>query len=116
MFTVVSGHAPLSESELEHLAGLGTTIVVLMGVANLPSITAGLVRHGLDPRTPVAVVERGLTARQRTLFSTLSEAMWAASAAGVESPAVIVVGDVVRLADQGVAAARATFDAAAALG
>ncbi|WP_431219975.1 uroporphyrinogen-III C-methyltransferase [Leifsonia xyli] len=36
LFTVVSGHAPLSPAELEHLAGLGGTIVILMGVTNLP--------------------------------------------------------------------------------
>ena len=116
MFTVVSGHAPLAESELQHLAGLDGTIVVLMGVTNLPSITAGLARHGLDPDTPVAVIERGRTPQQRTVISTLSEVMWATSAAGVASPAVIVIGQVVRLSEKGVATACSTLDAAAVLG
>jgi uroporphyrin-III C-methyltransferase len=116
MVTVVSGHAPLSESELQHLAGLNGTIVVLMGVSNLPSITAGLARHGLGRDTPLAVIERGFSPEQRTVFSTLSEAMWDASAAGVASPAVIVIGEVVRLADEGVGAARSWLDAAAVLG
>ena len=116
MFTVVSGHAPLSESELQHLAGLDGTIVVLMGVSNLPSITAGLARHGLGRDTPVAVIERGLAPEQRTIVTTLSEAMWAASAAGVASPAVIVIGEVVRLANEGVDEARSTLDAAVVLG
>src|SRR5690349_16887473 len=43
-FTVISGHAPLTASEFEHLAGLGGTIVVLMGVNALPSLAPGLVR------------------------------------------------------------------------
>jgi uroporphyrin-III C-methyltransferase len=116
MFTVVSGHAPLSETELHHLAGLDSTIVVLMGVANLPSITAGLARHGLGRDTPVAVIERGLAADQRTVFSTLSEAVWSASAAGVVSPAVIVIGEVVRLAHEGAGEACAALESAAVLG
>ncbi len=48
LFTVVSGHAPLTDAELEHLAGLGGTIVVLMGVNSLPSLTAGLARFGMS--------------------------------------------------------------------
>jgi len=109
MFTVVSGHAPLTEAELEHLAGLGGTIVILMGVSNLPSITAGLARHGLDADTPLALIERGFAPEQRTVVSTVSTAIWDASAAGVSSPAVIVIGEVVRLADEGVAAARSVL-------
>ena len=112
MFTVVSGHAPLSETDLEHLAGLDTTIVVLMGVSNLPSITAGLARHGLDPDTPVAAIERGFSAERRTVVSTLSTAVWDVAAAGVASPAVLVIGEVVRLADEGVAEARTALSAA----
>lgn len=101
LFTVVSGHAPLTDSEAEHLAGLDGTIVVLMGVSNLPSISAGLRRHGMDPGTPVAIVERGFTAGRRTTVSDLAGIRAAAEAAGVRSPAVIVVGDVVRLAGHG---------------
>ena len=114
MFTVVSGHAPLSETELEHLAGLRSTVVVLMGVTNLPSITQGLVRHGLPGGTPVAIVERGWAEDQRTVFTTLDTALWDASAAGVESPAVLVIGEVVRLAHAGLADAHEVLRTAAA--
>lgn len=116
MFTVVSGHAPLIETELEHLAGLASTIVVLMGVSNLPSITAGLARHGLGADTPLAIIERGFAAEQSTVTSTLSGAVWDASAAGVASPAVIVIGEVVRLAADDDAEARAVLDDAASVG
>jgi uroporphyrin-III C-methyltransferase len=115
MVTVVSGHAPLSETELEHLAGLRSTLVILMGVSNLPSISAGLARHGLAPDTPAAVIERGFAPEQRTVLTTLGAAFWDASAAGVGSPAVIVIGEVVRLADQGVSAARAVLHDAASV-
>ena len=117
MFTVVSGHAPLSPGELEHLAGLGGTIVILMGITNLPSITAGLARFGMDRAMPVAVVEQGYSARQRTTFGHLSTILTESVRAGVRSPAVVVIGEVVALARGGDAdAAAALTDAAAATG
>jgi len=115
MFTIVSGHAPLSPAELEHLAGLGGTIVILMGITNLPSITAGLARFGMDPGMPVAVVEQGYSARQRTTFGKLSTILTESVRAGVGSPAVVVIGEVVRLANDGDAAAAAALANAAAV-
>lgn len=99
LFTVVSGHAPLSESELEHLVGLNGTIVVLMGVANLPHLAAGLIRQGMSAQMPVAVIESGFTASQRTTIAPLGEVTVRAILNGVRSPAVLVIGDVVRLAE-----------------
>lgn len=113
LFTVVSGHAPLERSELEHLAGLGGTIVVLMGVSNLPSIGAGLLRAGMTPDTPVAIVERGCSTGQRTTFAELAQIREAADRAGVRSPAVIVIGEVVRRAWLGDAASAAMLADAA---
>jgi uroporphyrin-III C-methyltransferase len=101
LFTVVSGHAPLTDDELRHLAGLGGTIVVLMGVNTLPMLAAGLARHGMRGSMPVAIVERGFRRDQRTTVADLGGIVTAAGAAGVSSPAVIVVGEVVRLAHDG---------------
>lgn len=98
LFTVVSGHAPLSDGELGHLAGLGGTVVVLMGVATLPHLAAGLMRRGLSPDTPVALIERGFSASQRTTIATLADIVRVAQQTGARSPAVIVIGEVVRLA------------------
>jgi uroporphyrin-III C-methyltransferase len=81
LFTVVSGHEPLTELEYRSLAGLGGTIVVLMG--------------------PVAIVERGYSPRQRTTFADLGSVVEVAAQAAVSSPAVLVIGEVVRLAEQG---------------
>jgi uroporphyrin-III C-methyltransferase len=112
LFTVVSGHAPLTDDEHRHLAGLGGTIVVLMGVATLPGLVAGLVRHGLDADTPVAAIERGFSPQQRTTVSTLAGIVIDAGTAGVSSPAVIVIGEVVRLAADGDDAAAQTLSSA----
>ena len=94
-FTVISGHVPLSEGELAHAVGLGGTLVVLMGVATLPHLTAGLRRHGMRADMPVAVLERGFTDDRRSTVTTLSGALEAVTVAGVRSPAVIVIGEVV---------------------
>ncbi|AYF98592.1 uroporphyrinogen-III C-methyltransferase [Protaetiibacter intestinalis] len=106
-FTVISGHAPLTAEEYTHLAGLGGTVVVLMGVSALPALAPGLVRAGLDPDTPAAVVERGHRSGQRTTVAPIAALPAAAALAGVRSPAVIVIGEVVRLASEGDAEADA---------
>lgn len=105
MFTVVSGHAPLTDTELKHLAGLGGTIVVLMGVSTLPHLAAGLQRHGASASLPVAIIERGYSDTQKTTVADLGTVVAEATLAGVSAPAVLVVGEVVRLAHGGDAAA-----------
>ena len=54
--TAVANNQVLTAAELAGLAGLASTIVVLMGVSNLPQITQGLMRHGLRAATPIAIV------------------------------------------------------------
>ncbi len=61
-FTVISGHTPPEPFELDALVRLGGTVVVLMGINNLNQIVHGLLRAGLDPRTPTGVIERGFSA------------------------------------------------------
>lgn len=101
LYTVVSGHAPLTDDEHRHLAGLGGTIVILMGVGTLPSISHGLLSAGLAADTPVAIVERGYSDTQRTTIADLGSILHVAGAAGVRSPAVIIIGHVVALAFDG---------------
>lgn len=95
-FTVVSGHQPLTDQELEALAKLGGTIVVLMGIGTLPQLTSGLRRAGLASTVPLAIVEKGYSPEQRTTITNLGEAVTAAGLARCTSPAVVVVGEVVR--------------------
>ncbi|HAM27225.1 MAG TPA: uroporphyrinogen-III C-methyltransferase [Microbacteriaceae bacterium] len=113
LFTVISGHAPLSEVELAHLVGLGGTIVVLMGVGTLPHLSAGLARHGMRADMPLAIIERAFSSSQRTTVTSISTAVNVATQAGVRSPAVIVIGEVVRLShDEDVAAVELLHTAA----
>jgi uroporphyrin-III C-methyltransferase len=114
MFTVVSGHAPLTEKEHMHLAGLGGTIVVLMGIGTLHQLAAGLRRAGMRADMPMAVVERGYRPGQRTTIADLGTIITAAS--GCTNPAVLVIGEVVRVAEanRGHAEAAADLDRLAA--
>jgi len=97
-FTVISGHVPLEEAQLSALVALGGTIVILMGVNGLHGILSGLRRHGMDDAMPLAVIERGFSPQQRTLVSTVGSASLQFAHERVQSPAVIVIGEVVRVA------------------
>ncbi|TCB95836.1 uroporphyrinogen-III C-methyltransferase [Micromonospora zingiberis] len=104
-FTVVSGHvAPDSPASLvrwEALAALRGTLVILMGLKNLPAITATLLEHGRPADTPAAVVQEATTGAQRTIRSTLGAVAVDVAAAGLRPPAVVVVGDVVGVLGSG---------------
>ena len=76
------------------------TLVVLMGLAELPTIAAALVTAGRPAGTPVAAISQGTTPRQRTVVSTLDRIAGAVEAAGLTSPTALVVGEVVRLRAQ----------------
>ncbi len=100
-FAVVSAHldptAPGAMADWDALAHGPGTLVLLMAVAHLESVAAELVKRGRPARTPVAVIQDGTTPRQRVLTSTLERVAADAARHGVEPPAVVVVGDVVRL-------------------
>ena len=115
MFTVLSGHVPSSEEELAHLVGLGSTIVVLMGVGTLPHLASGLARHGMRADMPVAIIERGFSAQQRTTVADIDTVVRVAGEVGARSPAVLVIGEVVSLAQRDDAAAVAVLANAATL-
>jgi uroporphyrin-III C-methyltransferase len=96
-FTVISGHDPLTPEEFSALARLEGTLVILMGINNLPQISAGLVKAGLPPATPAAVIERGFSSTQRTTVATVDGLAAEVRRVDVQPPAVIVIGEVVRL-------------------
>ncbi len=100
--TVISGHDALDGHTTgvnwSALAAGGGTIVVLMGVAALPAVSAGLLGGGIDPQTPVAIVENGWSTQQRVTSGTITDIADRATEVGVQSPAVIVIGDVAALA------------------
>lgn len=114
---VVTAHrAGDGEPPWQSLAGI-ETVVVLMGARHVGEICRRLVAAGKAPDTPAAAVRWGTTDRQRSVVATLADLPAAFAAAGLGSPAVIVVGDVVRVAERvGPAAAPAAEEALEAIG
>ncbi|MHB1458477.1 MAG: uroporphyrinogen-III C-methyltransferase [Armatimonadota bacterium] len=76
------------------------TIVFLMGVENLPNIVSHLTSNGRDLSTPIALVRWGTRSEQETLTGTLEDIVGMVESTGFKSPAVIVVGEVVRLREK----------------
>ncbi len=95
--TVISGYVPPSPAELAALVALGGTIVVLMGMASLDQIVAGLCYAGMAPM-PAAVVERGFSPSQRSTFTTVGRLPAEVRRLDLRSPAVVVIGEVVAVA------------------
>ncbi len=96
---IVSGHLPPGHPESmvdwTAVARLSGTVVILMGVQNLPVIAEVLRENGRAGETPVAVVQDGSMPAERTTVGTLDTIATIAEAAGVRAPAIIVIGDVV---------------------
>ncbi len=103
-FTVVSGHhdptRAQTRSDFRAIATAVDTLVVLMGMRNLEEIAKNLLAGGRAPDTPAAAVMSATTPAQRSVVATLQALPAAAAAAGIGAPAVVVIGDVVRLRDE----------------
>lgn len=98
----ITGHGKSDEAQpdWESLAKLNLTLVVYMGVARCREIQAALLAGGKAPATPVAVIHSATAAAQQSLVTTLAQLPAALSESGMGSPAIIVIGDVVRCASQ----------------
>jgi uroporphyrinogen III methyltransferase/synthase len=100
-FAVVTGHEDDRRAsgrvDWSRLATAVDTLVILMGLENLPRIARTLIQAGRAAGTPVALVERGTTSAQRVVIGRLDTIADLAVSAGVRAPAVIVVGEVVAL-------------------
>ncbi len=102
--TVVSGHVdpshPGSTVDWDAVATGAGTVVVLMGVGALARIAAELIKRGRARSTPTAVIHSRNGGDQQVVTGPLADIASLASDAGIESPSVIVIGDVVALRDK----------------
>jgi uroporphyrinogen III methyltransferase/synthase len=97
--TLVTGHESESTTGINWpvLAKLNGTIVFMMGFANLPLIAKKLTEFGMASDKPVAVISKATTREQRTVTGTLANIEGRIAQANLPTPALIVVGDVVKL-------------------
>ncbi|SNT15590.1 uroporphyrin-III C-methyltransferase [Noviherbaspirillum humi] len=103
IFVTGHGKTPGAEPDWAALAKLPFTLVIYMGIARCAQIQAALLAGGKPASTPVAVVQSASRAQQAQLITTLGELPNAIAAAGIASPGIIVIGDVVRCAEQSAA-------------
>ena len=99
--TFVTGHAKLGQTpdlDWDALARGNQTVVVYMGVGTAGTIAARLIGAGRGRETPVAVIENGTRAEEIRAFGVLGELSEIIQRAGIQGPALLVIGEVVRVA------------------
>ena len=101
MVTFITGHEDPTKDETaldwETLAKFDGTIVIFMGVKMLGRNTGELLKFGKDPKTPVALIERGTRPDQRVTTGTLETIADIAKEQAVKAPAITLIGNVVKL-------------------
>jgi len=100
-FTVFTGHSDSADAatalRYEQIAKIPGTKVVLMGTEQLSDWTKSLITHGMSPETPIAVVHRGTTGRQKSVAGTLANIASLVAKEKITPPALTIIGDVVKL-------------------
>jgi uroporphyrinogen III methyltransferase/synthase len=103
-FSIVTGHERPEKTESsinwEKLATATETLIFLMGVSNLSFIVQQLTKYGRDEQTPIALIRWGTRIEQETLVGTLSDIVGKVTEANFGSPAIIIVGEVVKLREK----------------
>jgi uroporphyrinogen III methyltransferase/synthase len=102
-FAVVTAHPSSGRAsaalDYQALAKIDT-VVIMMGRSNLAEVTRALIAAGRDPTTPAACVERGAAPQQRLVVADLATIAEAADRESLQAPAVTVVGQVARCAEE----------------
>jgi uroporphyrin-III C-methyltransferase len=102
--TIVTGHEDPDKAEStvdwDWLAASTGTLVVLMGLGQLPSIRDHLLAGGRDPGTPAAAIASGTLPDQRVVVSSLAELPAAVTAAQLAAPVLVVIGEVARFHEE----------------
>lgn len=100
---IITGHKREGEAyniDFEALVRTKGTLVFLMGVSSLGAICDGLLKAGIRPEMPAALLARGTTAAQNRIVATVATLPETIARHGAITPAIIVVGEVCALADE----------------
>ena len=101
ILSVITGSNEKNQGDIhidwEKIAARSGTLVFLMGARKLPLIVEKLIKFGKDPQTPIAVIQWGTTARQKTWKGTLATIVEIASKEKILPPALTIIGEVVNL-------------------
>lgn len=101
MFTVLTGHEDPTKQDSyinwKHTAKTPGTLIILMGIKNLPNIVNELINNGRNPDEPAALIQQGTTPFQKTVTSSLKDIVEAANNNNIKPPSIFVIGDVINL-------------------
>ncbi len=100
---IITGHKRAGEEydiDFEALVRTKGTLVFLMGVTALEDIMNGLLKGGISPDMPAAILQKGTTADQKRIVATVSTLKEETMRRGIETPAIIVVGKVCTLGER----------------
>jgi len=99
--TIITGHEDPTKSRnfinWEKIGTITDTIVILMGINKLKNIVEHLLQVGRNPKTPIAIIEHGTTTQQREIIGDIGDIIQKAEKYDVKTPAIIVIGDVIKL-------------------
>ncbi|MBE0472600.1 MAG: uroporphyrinogen-III C-methyltransferase [Rhodoferax sp.] len=95
----VTGHLKDGTADLDwpSLVRLNQTVVIYMGLGGLPEICKQMVAHGSSPELPIAVVQDGSQPTQKVVTGTLADMAERVAQAGLKSPCLTIIGEVVKL-------------------
>ena len=103
-FAVITGHEAAEKAEstirIEKIAAAVDTLVVLMGVGNLPQVVERVLAAGRSPETPVALIRWGSRSEQKTVSGSLKNIVQKVKETNFKPPAVTVIGEVVGLREK----------------
>lgn len=104
-FSVVTGHKAFGSTGTkiaawDKVSTGADTLVILMGLTNLANVVDQLIKNNRDPSTPIAVISYGTSQRQRCVTGELQNILAQVESEGLKPPAVVVVGEVVRLRER----------------
>lgn len=100
---IITGHQKKDEPlgiNYRALKEAGGTLVFLMSTMSLHNVVIGLMEAGMDPEMPAAVLQQGAGSRQKKIGGTLATLESEAEKQGISTPAIIVIGEVVRLGER----------------
>jgi uroporphyrin-III C-methyltransferase len=95
-----AGHGAEEEFDWTPLVRAGAPLVLYMATQNLARITHAMMRGGLPPETPAAIIASATTAHQRILVSSVENVATETHAQHFEPPAIVVIGDIVTVREQ----------------
>ena len=100
--TFITGHEGTGKPEIDwsKIKQYNNTLVIFMGIGNIEKIVSQLLQSNYEQNTPIGIIESGTTENQKVRTSTLNKIIENVQKDPVETPALIIIGDVVKYRDK----------------